>query len=86
MNKILLLQKKLCSGELTVEHKDFNRSICSARAGIENINQHLKNYAILGNVYRGSYDDIDKISATALVVSALYNLQLYKHPIPNRRP
>ena len=67
------------------EDRDFNRSICSTRAAIESINQHLKNYAILGNVYRGSCDNIDKITTISHVVSALYNLPLCKHPICNRR-
>jgi len=43
-------KKKPRGGELTSEDKDFNRSICSARSAIENINQRLKKYAILGNV------------------------------------
>ncbi|CAF1134280.1 unnamed protein product [Rotaria sordida] len=77
--------KKPRGGELTAEDKDFNQSICSARAAIENINQRLKNYAILGNVYRGPYDDIRKITIIAHVVSALCNLQLHKHAIRNHR-
>jgi len=44
------------------EDKDFNRDINSARAAIENINQRLKSYAILGGVYRGSVHDFHKIT------------------------
>ena len=81
---MLLLRKIPRDGKLTAEDKDFNRSICSATAAIENINQCLRNYAILGNVYRGSYD-IDKITTISHVVSALCNLQLCKHLICNRK-
>ena len=49
------------------------------------MNQHLKNCAILGSVCRGSYDNIDKVSKIVHVVSALCDLQLYKHPIRKHR-
>jgi hypothetical protein len=74
-------RKKPRGGELTTEDKDFNRNICSARAAIENLNQRMKQYAIIGHVYRGSYDDFDKITKIARIVSALCNLNLDRHPI-----
>ena len=43
-------RKKLHERELTQEDKGFNRNIKSARAAIENINQRLKTYSILGSV------------------------------------
>ncbi|CAF3121603.1 unnamed protein product [Rotaria sp. Silwood2] len=82
---VITSRKKPRGGELTAEDKDFNRSISSARAAIENINQRIKNYAILGSIYRGAYDDFDKITRIAHVVSALCNLKLSKHPIRNER-
>ncbi|CAF4221683.1 unnamed protein product, partial [Rotaria sordida] len=45
---VITPRKKPRGGELTPEDKDFNRSISSARAAIENINQRIKSYAILG--------------------------------------
>jgi len=66
---------------LDEEDKDFNRTINSARAAIENINQRLKTYAILGDVYRGDIDDHQKVTKIAQVVSALCNINLNKHPI-----
>jgi hypothetical protein len=78
-------KKKPRGGEFTAEDKDYNRSISSARAAIENINQRLKKYAILGSIYRGPYDDVDKVSKIAHVISALCNLQLSKHPIRKHR-
>jgi glutamate/tyrosine decarboxylase-like PLP-dependent enzyme len=66
---------------LTDEDKSFNRDINSTRAAIENINQRLKTYAILGRVYRGAIDDFHKITKIAQVVFALCNMNLYKHPI-----
>ena len=63
------------------EAKDFNRNINSARAVIENINQHLKTDAILGSVFRGPVDDFHKITKIMQVVAALCNLNLNKHPI-----
>ena len=74
-------RKKPRGGELTTENKDFNRNICSTRAAIENINQRMKQYAIIGHIYRGSYSDFDKITKITRVVSALCNLNLDKHPI-----
>ncbi|CAF4575391.1 unnamed protein product [Rotaria sp. Silwood2] len=82
---VITSRKKPRGGELTTEDKDFNRSISSARAAIENINKRIKNYAILGSIYRGAYDDFDKITRIAHVVSALCNLKLSKHPIRNER-
>ncbi|CAF1391737.1 unnamed protein product [Rotaria sordida] len=80
---IYYFEKKPCGGHLTAKDKDFNRSICSTRAAIENINQRLKNYAILGHVYKEPYYDIDKITTITHVVSALCNLQLSTHLIQN---
>jgi hypothetical protein len=73
------LQKKLPKSELTTEDKAYNRNINGSRAAIENINQRLKTYAILGGIYRGTIDDFDKITKITRVVSALYNLNLIKH-------
>jgi hypothetical protein len=73
--------KKPHGRELADEEKNFNRDINSARAAIENINQRLKTYAILGSVYRGTIDDFDKITKIVQVVSALCNMNLNKHPI-----
>ncbi len=59
----------------------YSRDINSARAAIENINQRLKTYAILGSIYRGAIDDFDKITKIVQVVSALCNIKLNKYPI-----
>ncbi|CAF2093802.1 unnamed protein product, partial [Rotaria magnacalcarata] len=74
-------RKKHHGRELDEEDKDFNRTINSARAAIENINQRLKTYAILGDVYRGDIDDHQKVTKIAQFVSALCNINLNKHPI-----
>ncbi len=70
-------RKKSRGRELKQEDKNFNRT----RAAIENINQCLKTYAILGGVYRGSVDDSRKITKIIQVIAALCNLNLNKHPI-----
>jgi hypothetical protein len=59
---VLTPRKKSHSRELTDEDKDFNRVINSARAAIENINQRIKTYAIIGSIYRGPIDDFHKIT------------------------
>jgi hypothetical protein len=74
-------RKKPHGRELTNEDKAYNRDINSARAAIENINQRLKTYSVLGSVYRGAIDDLDKITKIVQVVSALCNMNLNKHPI-----
>ncbi|CAF1333978.1 unnamed protein product [Rotaria sordida] len=66
-------RKKSRGRELTDEDKDFNYDINSARAAIENINQRLKTYAILGGVYRGAIDDFHK---TTKIVQVKNNLIL----------
>ncbi|CAF4711402.1 unnamed protein product, partial [Rotaria sp. Silwood2] len=66
---------------LTNEDKDFNHEINSARAAIENINQRLETYGILGGVYRGDIDDFHKMTKITQVVSALCNMNLNKHPV-----
>ncbi|CAF0945092.1 unnamed protein product [Didymodactylos carnosus] len=78
---VITRRRKPRGRNLTAEDKDFNRDINSARAAIENINQHLKTYAILGGIYRGAIDDFRKITKIAQVVSALCNMKLDKHPI-----
>ncbi|CAF1298484.1 unnamed protein product [Rotaria sordida] len=82
---VITPRKKPRGRELTTEDKDFNRIICGERAAIENINQRVKQYAILGHVYRGSYDDLHKITKIAHVVCALCNLNLDKHLIRSYR-
>ena len=67
--------------ELTDKDKTFSHDTGSARAATENINQRLKTFSILGNVYRGAIDDLHKITRIAEVVSALCNMNLNKHPI-----
>ncbi|CAF4727310.1 unnamed protein product, partial [Rotaria sp. Silwood2] len=74
-------RKKHHGRELTNEDKDFNHEINSARAAIENINQRLKTYGILGGVYRGDIDDFHKMTKITQVVSALCNTNLNKHPV-----
>ncbi|CAF1098190.1 unnamed protein product [Rotaria sordida] len=78
---VITPKKKPHRSELTTEEKDFNYNINSARAAIENINQRIKTYAVLGSVYRGAVDDFDKITKISQVVCALCNLNLIKHPI-----
>ncbi|CAF1550003.1 unnamed protein product [Rotaria sordida] len=73
--------KKPHGRELSDEDKNFNRDINSARAAIENINQRLKTYAIIGGVYRGAIDDFEKTTKIVQVVAALCNMNLDKHPI-----
>ncbi|CAF4234485.1 unnamed protein product [Rotaria sp. Silwood2] len=78
---VVIPRKKPHGRELTDEDNDFNRDINSARAAIENINQRLKTYAILGGVYRGAVGDFHKVAKIVQVVCAQCNLNLNKHPI-----
>ncbi|CAF4166824.1 unnamed protein product [Rotaria sp. Silwood2] len=78
---VITPKKKPQIGKLTSEEKSFNYDINSARAAIENINQRIKTYAIIGSIYRETIDDFDKIIKISQVVCALCNLNLIKHPI-----
>ncbi|CAF1377390.1 unnamed protein product, partial [Rotaria sordida] len=73
---VVTQRKKPHGRELTDEDKEFNRDINSARATIENINQRLKTYAILGGVYRGASDNFHKATQIVQVVSALLRTAL----------
>ena len=48
---------------------------------IQNINQRLKTYAILGGVYRRVIDGFEKMTKITQVASTLCNMNLDKHPI-----
>ncbi|CAF4064825.1 unnamed protein product [Rotaria sp. Silwood2] len=78
---VITPKKKPQRGELTSEEKSFNYDINSARAAIENINQRIKTYALIGSIYGGAIDDFDKITKISQVVCALYNLNLIKYRI-----
>ncbi|CAF2694064.1 unnamed protein product [Rotaria sp. Silwood2] len=78
---VITPKKKPQRGKLTSEEKSFNYDINSARAAIENINQRIKTYAIIGSIYRETIDDFDKIIKISQVVSAVCNLNLIKHPM-----
>ncbi len=69
---VVIPRKKPHRRELTDEDKEFNRDINSARAAIENINQHLKAHAILGSIHGGgAIDNFEKVTKIVQVVSAL---------------
>ncbi|CAF4668222.1 unnamed protein product, partial [Rotaria sp. Silwood2] len=62
---VITPKKKPYRGELTTEDKTYDRDINNPRATIENINQRLKTYTILGGIYRGAIDDFHKITKIA---------------------
>ncbi|CAF3130545.1 unnamed protein product, partial [Rotaria sp. Silwood2] len=78
---VITPKKKPHGRELIDEDKDLNHDINSTRAAIENINQRLKIYAILGGVYRGTIDGFHKATKIVQVVCILCNLNLIKHSI-----
>ena len=78
---VITPRKKPHGRELPDEDKDYNRVLNSSRAAIENINQRIKTYSIIGGIYRGAIYDFHKATKIVQVVSALCNLNLNKHPI-----
>ncbi|CAF3811031.1 unnamed protein product [Rotaria sp. Silwood1] len=74
-------RKKSRGGVLTTPDKRYSQTISSARAAVENINQRIKAYAILGRIYRGSIDDFEKITKIVRVVCALSNFDVMKSSI-----
>ena len=70
---VVTLRRNPHGHELTDKDKDFNLDINSVSVVIENINQRLKSYAILGDVYIGSIDNFDNVTKNAQVISALCN-------------
>jgi hypothetical protein len=83
---MVTLGKKLRGNELITDEQNSNRSICAATIAMENVKQRIKNYAVLGSIYRGLHDDFDKITKIVHVVCALCNFQLSNHAIRNPRP
>lgn len=67
--------------ELNLLQKRENKHIHSKRAIVENVFHRLKQWAVLGTVYRQNIHDLDMASTIVQVVCALYNLQLSSHPL-----
>ena len=63
------------------EDKDFNRNIDTSGTAVENINQRLKTYAVLGDVYSGAIVDCHKINKIIQLVSALCKINLNECPV-----
>ena len=80
---VVTSRKKSYGRELEETDKDFNRNINSARVVIENINQRLKIYAILGGVCRVTIL-MTSITKIVQVVSTLYNRNLNCSKFPSK--
>ncbi|CAF5064867.1 unnamed protein product, partial [Rotaria sp. Silwood1] len=73
---VITPRHKIRAAELIADDKYFNRTTCSAKVAIENLNQHIKQCAILGHLHRKLYDDFHTISKTTHIVSSLCSLIL----------
>ena len=63
------------------EEKDKRHELESERSAIENINQRVKQWHIIGGVYRGEHHYTSFIDPVIRTVCALTNLLLQKHPL-----
>jgi hypothetical protein len=67
------------------EEKDKRHELESERAAIENINERLKEWKIIGSVYRGGNQHHSFMDAVIRVVCALTNLIMRDHPIRKKK-
>lgn len=58
-----------------------NRMMSSQRVVVENVFHRIKQYHILGNIYRGNRHSFAKITHIVHVICALTNLNMQSHPI-----
>jgi hypothetical protein len=61
--------------------KDKRQELESERSAIENINQRVKQWHIIGGVYRGEHHYTSFVDPVNRTVCALTNLLLQKHPL-----
>jgi hypothetical protein len=58
-----------------------NRMISSERVVVENVFHRIKQYHILGFIYRGNKNNFAKITRIVHVICALTNLNMLSHPV-----
>lgn len=67
--------------ELNDDEKTHNYKVDSQRALVENVFHRMKQYAILGDIYRGSRDAVENVTMIAQVCATLTNINTRSHPL-----
>jgi hypothetical protein len=70
--------------KLTPEEKNYNRQLSSIRAVVEQVQERIKNFSVLGTLYRGKKHDTAELlflNSIVKVVGSLVNLQMEKNPV-----
>jgi hypothetical protein len=74
-NRLITPYKKPRNRELSDDEKKYNNAISAHRAIVENAIHILKQWAILGTVYRGDINDLAQCTMVIRSIAALYNLR-----------
>lgn len=74
-------QQQRLKPNITRLQREQKRELQRQRSVIENINQRLKQWHILGTIYRGQRDDYTYITMIIHVVCALCNLYMSRFPV-----
>jgi DDE superfamily endonuclease len=84
VEKLVTPTKKPRGGELAEEDAAKNNIIYSKRVVVENTFHQLKQWAVLGSVYRGEWrtrKDYQRVTEIVHVICAFVKIRLEKHPL-----
>jgi hypothetical protein len=80
-NHIITPKKKEKNKKMTRNQISDNRMISSERVVVENVFHRIKQYHLVGTIYRGNRNDLAKITHFVHVICALTNLNMQSHPV-----
>jgi hypothetical protein len=80
-NHIITPKKKEKNKKMTSNQISDNRMISSERVVVENVFHRIKQYHLVGTIYRGNRNDLAKITRFVHVICALTNLNMLSHPV-----
>jgi hypothetical protein len=73
--------KKPRGRELNENEKGHNYTVDSQRVVVENVFHRMKQYRIIGDIYRGDRADTQKVTHIVHVIAALTNINMLSHPL-----
>jgi hypothetical protein len=78
---IITPKKKPQNRQITSKEKNINNIHYTHRVVVENVFARIKQYAIIGAIYRGEFDNVEKATHIVHIVCALTNLSMQSHPV-----
>lgn len=83
-SQIITPHKKPRGGEITDEEKEENKMIYSKRVVVENSIHQLKQWQVIGSVYRGEWksdEDLQHVTEIVQVIGAIVKRHITTHPV-----